>query len=74
MRKPFTQPSRAEILAVGCPACGAVSGEACRRDDGKSHAPRLTKARAVLTRQRTRQRDAPVCSPKTDAKEKHNDA
>ncbi len=55
---PFITPSRAQILAVACPVCGANPGEACRRDDGKSHAPRVAQARAALTRQRTNLRDA----------------
>ncbi len=50
--------SRAEILAVACPTCGAEAGEACRRADGRSDALRLGRARAVRTQQRTALRDA----------------
>jgi hypothetical protein len=57
MKHTFTHPSRAEILAVACPTCGAVPGEACRRADGKSHEPRLGVARAALSRQRSALRD-----------------
>ncbi len=54
----FFTPSRSEILAVACPTCGAEPGEPCRRADGKTHAPRISRTRAVLSRLRTAQRDA----------------
>ncbi len=49
--------SRAATIAVACPACAAEPGEACRREGGASHAPRLAAARAALTRRRTGLRD-----------------
>ncbi len=59
MNSSFTWPSLAEIRAIACPACGAVPSEACRRADGRSDAPRIARARAELTRQRTKLRDDP---------------
>lgn len=58
---PYTSLSRAQHLAVACPTCAAEPGEACRREgaaQGSSHAERLSRARAGLTRQRTGLRDA----------------
>jgi len=54
----FTPPSRSDVLAVACPTCEAVPGEACRRADGRSHEPRLGLARAALMRQHIALRDA----------------
>ncbi len=48
----FFTPSRVEILAVACPTCGAEPREACRRVDGKTHAPRIAQARARLSQRR----------------------
>lgn len=57
----YTPLSRAQTIAVTCPTCAAEPGEACRRDgaaQGSSHAERLARARAGLTRHRTGLRDA----------------
>ncbi len=58
MKHTFTTPTRAEVLAVACPICGAVSGEACRRPDAKMHEPRIALARSVLSQRRKAVRDA----------------